>query len=203
MTAEPITEQLPVTVLSPFTGGSVRPGSGQHLAPIALAGVMVAGVVTLLAGAWGGLVPFVGPAFGFAPPHTTAWHWILADAVRNALPGAVAVACGLVMLLALLRVRRGGGRVLLVPAGVLAAAGGAWMVLAPFALPLLSGVHTLSRVVSAADFWRLLGYHLGPGLVLVASGIAGALLGNQHRTVRFALVEPRLSRRAWRASRRR
>jgi hypothetical protein len=202
MTAEPITEQLPVTVLSPFTGGALRPGSGQHLAPIALAGVLVAGIVTLVAGVWGGIVPFAGPTFGLAPANSTTWHWSLADATQNAVPGAVAVVCGLLMLLALLRVRRGAGRVLLVPAGILAAAAGAWMVLAPWAFPLVSGTQALPRTLTSADFWRLFGYHLGPGVVLVASGVAAALLGNQHRTVRFALVEPRVSRRARRARRR-
>lgn len=192
--ADPITEQLPVTVLSPFTGGAVRPGSGQHLAPIALAGVLAAGVVTLVAGAWGGIVPFAGPGVGFAPAHATAWHWNLADALQSALPGTVAVLCGLLMLLALVRVRRGAGRALLVPAGILALAAGAWMVLAPWAFPLVGGIQPLPRVTTTAELWRLLGYHLGPGVVLVASGMAAALLGNQHRTVRFALVEPRRRR---------
>jgi hypothetical protein len=192
MTVDPITEQLPVTTFSSLTGGA-RGGAGSgtpQVAAIALAGVAAAGLTTLVAGAWAGIVPFVGPKLGFAPAGAAAWHWRLVDAVLNAVPGGVAVAGALVMLVALLRVRRGAGRVLLVVAGGAAVAAGAWMVLGTWALPLVSTIRPAPRVLTPADFWRLLGYHLGPGMVLVGSGVAAAVLGNRHRTVRLVYVGP-------------
>ncbi len=84
----------------------------------------VSGFVLVLLGAWGALIPFIGPYanFGFGADKTWVWHidrlWL------NVLPGAAAVLGGLVLLgLA--------ERVSLALAAWLAAAGGAWFVVGP------------------------------------------------------------------------
>jgi hypothetical protein len=194
MQAEPITEQLPLTGGVPALA-QFGPGSRYLGLPISLAGTAVAAATTVLVGAWSGIVPFAGPLFGFGLTGTPSWHWAFADAVLNALPGALAVGCGIAMLLSLWRVRSAGGRVLLVVAGVMAAAAGGWLVLGPWALPLMSSIGAGSTgatgMVGPSGFARLVGYHLGTGMLLVASGTAAAVLGNQHRTVRFAVLRVR------------
>jgi hypothetical protein len=187
--AEPITEQIPVlpALAAPWGIDPRTP-----LMPVAVGGVALAGASIVLAGAWAGLVRFVGPLVGFGLPGATAWRWDLANATLGGIPGAVAVAAGLVMLLAVRRVRIGGGRAPVVLAGIMATLVGLWLVFGSWVLPLASGVRgDFSHVTRWSELGRLAGYALGPGVVLLACGIAGAVLGNQHRTVRLAAVRAR------------
>ena len=186
---DPVTEQLPVTLPAGRPDARGAPGAPVVHLPITVAGIGVAAVLTLLVGAWTGVVPFAGPRFGFAPAGATPWHWRFVDGTLSAVPGAVAVLGAIVMLIALFRTRIGAGRVLLVLAGTLTASAGAWTIVGPWALPLVSNVGSpYAHVAGVQDFGRLVGYHLGPGVVLVGTGVAAAVLGNQHRTVRFAIA---------------
>ena len=41
-------------------------------------GLGTAGVIAVLVSAWGGIVPYVGPLFGYSGDGSGAWHWDLA-----------------------------------------------------------------------------------------------------------------------------
>src|SRR5439155_22966028 len=100
--------------------------------PLGAAGV---GLLSALVGAWGGICVFVGPYFNYRPTSATTWQWTTNNWLLHLLPGAVAVAAGLVIM-TLSPVRRAGGTRggLGLPALLLAAAGG-WFVIGPAPWP--------------------------------------------------------------------
>ena len=55
-------------------------------------------MLTVLVGAWGGIVPFVGPIMGFNADASASWHWDLVHALLWAAPGALCVVFGLALL---------------------------------------------------------------------------------------------------------
>ncbi|HEX9541113.1 MAG TPA: hypothetical protein VGA04_23350 [Streptosporangiaceae bacterium] len=80
------------------------------------------GVMLILLGAWGGLIPFVGPYLHYAyTPPNTAWHFTLARLWLEILPGAAVVLGGVLVTLSASRLIAGGG-------AILAALGGGWFV---------------------------------------------------------------------------
>src|SRR5260370_29150628 len=81
----------------------------------------VSGVLLILLGAWGALVPFVGPYLGYAYTPDTAWHFTLARLWLEIVPGAAAVLGGVLVAVSARRLVAGGG-------AVLAAFGGGWLV---------------------------------------------------------------------------
>ncbi len=126
-------------------------------------------VATLLVGAWAGLVPYVGPLFGFGQGDAGAWQWTTDRAFLNLIPGAAGVFAGLLLFLSL---ALGWGRGLAGFAGLLAAVAGAWLVLGPSAYGAVIGSTSLDTVHFGPvwNFTIRVGYHLGPGLLLVAFG---------------------------------
>jgi hypothetical protein len=130
-------------------------------------GIGTAGLLTVLLGAWGGIVPFVGPLFGFSADGSPAWRWNLAHALLSLTPGAVAVAAGLLVVLAGGSLYRPGA---LAVGGFAAALCGAWFVIGPVAWPVLE--HTTffagAPPLSALAHW--VGYSLGPGALLIGLG---------------------------------
>lgn len=126
-----------------------------------------AGVLTFLLGAWAGIIPFVGPIFGFSADGTGSWHWNLAHAVLFLAPGAAACFAGLLAMIS----AAGGMRGLLGFAGVLAAACGGWLIVGPVAWPVLQGVAFFRTGAPALrEFAYWIGYSLGPGALLLALG---------------------------------
>jgi hypothetical protein len=81
----------------------------------------VCGIVLILLGLWGGLAPFVGPYFHFGVTPDKAWDYTTGRLYLSAVPGGVALLCGVAI--ALTR-----SRYLAVPASVLAAIAGGWFV---------------------------------------------------------------------------
>jgi hypothetical protein len=79
------------------------------------------GLLLILLGAWGALVPFVGPYFKFAFTPDHAWAYNSGRLYLSIVPGAAAVAGGLLVLATR---NRGVG----IFGGLLAAAGGAWFI---------------------------------------------------------------------------
>src|SRR5215471_6703650 len=77
------------------------------------------GLVLVLLGAWGALIPFVGPYFHFAYTPDTAWTWTWGRFFLEVLPGVAAALGGLILLISAFRPVAMFG-------AVLAAAGGAW-----------------------------------------------------------------------------
>src|ERR1700709_693701 len=48
----------------------------------------VSGILLILLGAWGGLIPFVGPYFSYGYTPNVTWHWDAARFWYEALPGS-------------------------------------------------------------------------------------------------------------------
>ncbi|WP_375491062.1 hypothetical protein [uncultured Jatrophihabitans sp.] len=104
------------------------PGAKRRLARSRGVG---SGLVVLLLGIWGALIPFVGPYFSFYYTPKKAWHWEAARGWLEVFPGAVAFVGGLLLLVSASRAAAVFGAWL----GVLA---GAWFVVG---LPLATVLH--------------------------------------------------------------
>ena len=83
----------------------------------------VTGVLLILLGAWGGLVPFVGPYFHYAYTPDTAWHFTLARLWLEILPAAAVVLGGVLVMASTRRLLAGTG-------AILAALAGGWFIAA-------------------------------------------------------------------------
>jgi hypothetical protein len=135
-------------------------------------GLGVIGFLLVVASAWAGIVPFIGPTFGYGADGTGAWDWTTSHALLHAFPGAVGVVCGLAVM-----GHAGGGRwaarLSLSFWGLAALATGAWMVVGPSAWPVFeSGTVFRSTGTALDQFIRLVGYNLGVGgVILVFSGM--------------------------------
>jgi hypothetical protein len=91
------------------------------------------GFLLILLGAWGALIPFVGPYFNFAYDPGVAWVWTAARGWLEVLPGAVTVLGGLLLLMSR-------NRATAMLGGWLAVVAGAWFVVGRmFASPLRLG----------------------------------------------------------------
>ena len=77
------------------------------------------GVLLILLGAWGALIPFVGPYFHFAYTPDTAWAWTWGRFFLEIVPGVATALGGLILMTSAFRPVAMFG-------AALAAAGGAW-----------------------------------------------------------------------------
>ena len=121
------------------------------------------GFAVIVFGAWGALIPLVGPYFDFGFDTDRTWrlseqHWTL-----SIIPGAVAVAAGLMLMLPT-RGRIGAW------SAVLAAA---WFAAGPFLHPLWS--HTVAPIATdegkRAALW--IGYFMAPAVMIAyLSGVS-------------------------------
>jgi hypothetical protein len=59
----------------------------------------LSGILLIVLGAWGALIPFIGPYFNLSYRPDTAWHWTSARGWLEVLPGAVAFVGGLLLLM--------------------------------------------------------------------------------------------------------
>ena len=82
------------------------------------------GLIVIVLGLWGALIPFVGPYFGYGFGSHAAWHYTDNRLWLDILPGALAVLAGAMMLGA--ATRRGG-----LLAGWFGLAAGAWFLIGP------------------------------------------------------------------------
>jgi hypothetical protein len=137
--------------------------------PVGAAGV---GLLSALVGAWGAISVFVGPEFGYRPTSAAAWDWIMQSWLLHLVPGAVAVAAGL-MIMSLTPSRRagtgaGGG---IGMSALLLIAAGAWFVIGPALWPTFESSPAFVVNTSAGtSFINQLGSSLGPGLLLALLG---------------------------------
>ena len=108
---------------------------GRHsaLAHGAGTGIVTVGVVTILISAWGALIPFVEPIFGYHVTGTPSWHWNAAHTLLAVVPGVVGIALGFVVLWRANQVRVGRGHMGLVLAGLITMLCGAWFIVGPTA----------------------------------------------------------------------
>jgi hypothetical protein len=97
----------------PLHGGTVHVPRSRG----AVSGILLVGL-----GAWGALIPFVGPLFKFGYSPDKAWQWTAARGWLDVLPGAVVFIGALLLLLSANRITASFG-------GWLALAGGAWFII--------------------------------------------------------------------------
>jgi hypothetical protein len=147
-------------------------------------------VLTLLVGAWGGIVPFVGPVFGFSADGTSSWYWNLSHALLWLVPGAVAVVCGMAMLGHVPRALAGFGRTGTVVAGFLAALCGAWLVIGPSAWAVLEHSTVFQHAAPLRELAFHIGYSYGPGLLLAVFGAFAMAWGIRARRTLVSSVAP-------------
>ncbi len=126
----------------------------------------IAAILIVLLGAFGLIIPFVGPLFDFGMGPEPAWVLTTSRLVRHVLPG-VAVILGGLMLFS----RAHASRVLGV---TLVLVGGAWMTVAPVVLGRVTG-----EPPPLIDVLRPLAYHYGTGLMIttLAAFALGRLSG--------------------------
>lgn len=160
---------------TPATTAAPPPEAPTPAAPprgrLVPAGLGLVGVVAALVAAWGGAVPFVGPAFGFSADGATSWQWTSAHAWLGLLPGGVALLGALLVLAAVPRASAGLGRPELAFAGAVLVACGGWFALGPLAWPVVNDVPAYFSPGSPFhDLMGRLGYSIGPGLVLCLCG---------------------------------
>jgi hypothetical protein len=161
---------------------SARPGTRVRLGRVGLA---LAGVIALLASAWGAVVPYVGPLFGYSADGSDAWHWSLPHAFLALVPGVVGVLLGLMIVAESRGITVGKGRLSLATAGMLLMVCGAWFAIGPLAWPVV--FTTSSGYFVATSHLGLLedevGYSIGTGLILVICGAFVDGWASRHRPV--------------------
>ena len=133
------------------------------------------GLLLILLGAWGGLIPFVGPYFNFAYSPDKTWFYSSGRLYLSILPGAAAVLGGL--LIAVTRSRAVG-----TIGGLLAAIGGAWFIVGAQVVDIVlkktsitpgSPVPHGTSVVGSTSVWMLLetvGFFVGVGILVIFFG---------------------------------
>ena len=128
----------------------------------------VSGLLLVILGAWGALIPFVGPRFNFAYTPDQDWAWSTARGWLEVLPGAAAVAGGLLLVIA-------GHRFTAMLGAWLAVLAGAWFVLGSQLAPLL-GIGSPGDPIAATDRKRAvleISYFSGLGVLIVfVAGVA-------------------------------
>src|SRR5450631_1753128 len=135
------------------------------------AGIVTVGVVTILISAWGALIPFVEPIFGFHATGTPSLRWNAAHTLLAVVPGVVGVVMGFVVLWAASQVAVGRGRMSLVWAGLITILSGAWFIVGPRAWPVITthGVY-FAPASPLRGLLHQVGYALGTGVILVVCG---------------------------------
>ena len=148
-------------------------------------GIGTVGVLTVLISAWGALIPFVGPIFGYRGTGVPSWHWGAAHALLALLPGGIGVVMRFVVLRGTSRVAVGRGRMSLALAGLIILLCGAWFVVGPFAWPVITTHGAYFAPAAPLRFLLyLVGYALGTGVILVMCG--GYVMGWASRHQRSA-----------------
>jgi hypothetical protein len=124
----------------------------------------LAGVLLILLGAWGGVVPFVGPYFHYAYTPDRAWAYTSGRLWLSIVPGAAALAGGLLLLAA--------HRAIGLLGALLAALGGAWFAVGRVAGPAWAIV-TPGAPVGDTGMRALeeIGFFTGLGLVIVLAAM--------------------------------
>jgi hypothetical protein len=138
----------------------------------------VSGLLLIILGVWGALIPFVGPYFHFAYTPDQVWAWNTARGWLEVFPGAVSVAGGILLLIS-------GNRATAMLGGWLAVIAGAWFVVGRTLAPTLR-IGSVGQPIGATDAKRAaleIVYFSGLGALIVFLG-AAALARMSVRTAR-------------------
>jgi hypothetical protein len=124
------------------------------------------GFLLVILGIWGGIIPFIGPSFGYAFGNHVTWYYTADRLYLDILPGVAVIVGGLILL-------RAGNRAAGVLGSWLAIAGGAWFVVGP-SVSLLwehgSGPIGAPLFGTTRQMLELVGYFYGLGALIVALG---------------------------------
>lgn len=124
---------------------------------------VASGLLLILLGAWGALIPFVGPYFHFAYTPDTAWSYTVGRLWLEIIPGVATVLGGLILLVSAFR-----------PAAIagacLAAAAGAWFAVGALVAPVWTGYGTVGPNAIPAALYP--GTPTGGPLHMVAEHLA-------------------------------
>jgi hypothetical protein len=146
----------------------------------------VSGLLLVVLGAWGALIPFVGPHFNFAYTPDQDWAWTSARGWLEVLPGATTVVGGLLLIFS-------GNRITAIVGGWLAALAGTWFVIGGQVAPLL-GIGSAGDPIAATDRKRAaleISYFSGLGaLIVFISGVVLARLAVRLASDVEAFLEP-------------
>src|SRR5215831_15616582 len=96
---------------------------------------LVAGMLLIVLGVWGGLAHFVGPYFHYAYTPDTVWHVTMARVWLEIAPAAAAVAGGALVMV-------GTGRLLVAGGAILAMLAGGWFVVGRAVSEIWPGIGT-------------------------------------------------------------
>lgn len=121
------------------------------------------GVLLVLLGAWGALVPFIGPHFGYAYTPNATWTMTAGRLWLEVVPGAVAVLGGLILI-------GSASRAIGLWAGWLTAVAGAWFAIGPVLSRLWAGQPQPGSPVGGSAVRAVveeLGFFTGLGVVIV------------------------------------
>jgi hypothetical protein len=147
---------------------------------------VLSGVLLLLLGIWGALIPFIGPYFHYAFTPDQAWAYTSGRLWLEILPGVAAILGGLTVLISAYRHMALFG-------AWLAALGGAWFALGTVLRPIWNGSGTGPSAGTPVGgtlirMWEQVGFFTGLGIAIVL--VAAAALG------RFSVVGVRDARLA-------
>ena len=125
-----------------------------------------AGLLITILGAWGALIPFIGPYFDYSIGSDDAWHWTMNRLWLSVMPGAVAVAGGLMMMFGATRRAVSTGALMALLAGM-------WFVVGP-SVSMLWENGDLGTGAALGDtgtrVLEWLGYFYGVGALIAALG---------------------------------
>jgi hypothetical protein len=129
----------------------------------------VSGLLLIILGVWGALIPFVGPYFNFAYTPDHSWAWSTARGWLEVFPGAITVVGGVLLVVS-------GNRATAMFGGWLAAFAGAWFVVGRTLASTLQ-IGNVGEPIAATDVRRAvleICYFSGLGALIVF--LAGAVL---------------------------
>jgi hypothetical protein len=144
----------------------------------------VSGLLLVILGFWGALIPFIGPYFHFAYTPDQPWAWSTARAWLEVFPGAITALGGFLVLIS-------GNRATAMLGSWLAVIGGAWFVVGRTLASLLR-IGDIGHPIAATDAKQAvleICYFSGLGALIVF--LAGVVLGRVSvrtaRDVEYAL----------------
>ena len=124
----------------------------------------------LVVNAWGGLAPFIGPAFGYSGAGGSSFQWNFSRASLSVLPAIVGIVGALLVLGASGSWRLREGRASMRLGGLLSLLAGAWFALGWAAWGPIHGGSYLASGTALRRFSYVVGIAVGPGVLVVAFG---------------------------------
>jgi hypothetical protein len=125
---------------------------------------VLSGLLLILLGIWGGLIPFIGPYFHYAYTPDRAWAYNSGRLWLEVLPGLATLLGGLILLAS-------ARRPVAMFGAFVAVLGGAWFVVGNLVSTLWNGSRPLAGVPAGSSITRLaleeLGFFTGLGVVIV------------------------------------